>query len=114
MWTLHNDLDLIFVCAYQRILQLSYVEELLEQVKKAFLKGYEESVKAVVWSAKGKDVLTSGHPAAGALFGPEGWTGLFKGWEETFSKILRDLELGAAKVSRRRAEPEERRVCGMR
>ncbi|GBC03987.1 hypothetical protein RclHR1_05440005 [Rhizophagus clarus] len=35
-WTFANELDLIFVAAYQKILQLAYIEELLATVKKFF------------------------------------------------------------------------------
>ncbi|CAG8433365.1 1574_t:CDS:10 [Diversispora eburnea] len=35
-WTFANELDLIFVVAYQKILQLAYIEELLATVKKFF------------------------------------------------------------------------------
>lgn len=97
LWTMANDLELIFVVAYQRILQLSYVDELLLQVKKAFLKAYEDTVRSIVESAKGRDVLSRGTVPA-SLFNGEGWAKLFEGWEDTFSRILRELELGAAKV----------------
>jgi signal recognition particle receptor subunit alpha len=98
LWTLANDLELIFVVAYQRILQLSYVDELLLQVKKAFLRAYEETVRTIVDSSKGKDVLVSGNTAA-SLFSGQGWAQLFEGWEDVFNRILRELELGAAKVN---------------
>jgi len=35
-WTFHNDLELIFVAVYQKLLQLLYVEELLESLKRKF------------------------------------------------------------------------------
>ncbi len=94
MWTLANDLDLVFIVAYQRILQLTYVDELLSLVKRAFVGHYEDTIRAIVDSAKGKQV--GGH--AKALFGTEGWSKLFVGWEDTFNKMLRELEL-SAKVS---------------
>lgn len=95
LWTLANDLELIFVVAYQRILQLSYVDELLIQIKKAFLRAYTDTVQTIIDSSKGKD-----GSAATALFAAEGgWARLFAGWDEIFSRILRELELGAAKVS---------------
>ncbi|GAA5830850.1 hypothetical protein JCM11251_001097 [Rhodosporidiobolus azoricus] len=102
LWLLANDLDLIFCCAYQRILSLPYVADLLVAVRKAFLKAYGETVRALVESSsKGRDV-----PAVGAgkgtfgLFGEKGWTGVWEGWEETFNRILREFESEAARGSR--------------
>jgi signal recognition particle receptor subunit alpha len=36
-WSFVNELDLVFVCVYQRLLQLLYIDELLEKVKARFL-----------------------------------------------------------------------------
>ncbi|KAI7865166.1 signal recognition particle, alpha subunit, N-terminal-domain-containing protein [Spinellus fusiger] len=36
-WTFANELDLVFVAVYQKILQLAYLDELLETVKQLFL-----------------------------------------------------------------------------
>lgn len=40
-WTFHNDLGLIFVAVYQRILHLLYVDDLLASVKKDFSSIYD-------------------------------------------------------------------------
>lgn len=40
-WTFANENDLVFVVAYQKILQLTYIEELLETVKRMFLASFE-------------------------------------------------------------------------
>ncbi|XP_057767821.1 uncharacterized protein LOC130988081 [Salvia miltiorrhiza] len=40
-WTFHNDLGLVFVAVYQRILHLLYVDDLLSMVKKEFLEIYD-------------------------------------------------------------------------
>lgn len=102
LWLLANDLDLVFCVAYQRILSLPYVADLLEAIRKAFLKAYRETIEAVVESTKGKDVLilggAGGSKAAFGLFGEKGWQKVFAGWDETFNRILRDFEASAAKV----------------
>ncbi|CEQ40434.1 SPOSA6832_02057, partial [Sporobolomyces salmonicolor] len=99
LWLLANDLHLVFVVAYQRILSLSYVEDLLEAVRKAFLKAYGDVVKAIVDSTRGKDLLVNGASGAGyRLFGTKGWQDLFKGWDETFNRILKELEASASKT----------------
>ncbi|CAI9098812.1 OLC1v1035527C4 [Oldenlandia corymbosa var. corymbosa] len=40
-WTFHNELGLVFVAVYQRVLHLLYVDDLLEMVKQEFSKVYE-------------------------------------------------------------------------
>ncbi|EPS59743.1 hypothetical protein M569_15062 [Genlisea aurea] len=40
-WTFHNDLGLVFVAVYQRILHLLYVDDLLSLVKKEFAEIYD-------------------------------------------------------------------------
>jgi len=45
-WTFHNDLELVFVAVYQKILQLLYIEEMLELVKKKFCSLFGDVVKA--------------------------------------------------------------------
>jgi len=40
-WTFHNELGLVFVAVYQRMLQLAYVDNLLEAVKGAFAKRFK-------------------------------------------------------------------------
>ncbi|KAK9719244.1 hypothetical protein K7432_004907 [Basidiobolus ranarum] len=44
-WTFANELDLVFVIVYQKILQLTYIDELLETVKQVFCKAYGQEVK---------------------------------------------------------------------
>ncbi|KAL2465656.1 signal recognition particle receptor alpha subunit family protein [Abeliophyllum distichum] len=40
-WTFHNELGLVFVALYQRILHLLYVDDLLAMVKKEFSEIYD-------------------------------------------------------------------------
>ncbi|KAJ4899044.1 signal recognition particle receptor alpha subunit family protein [Raphanus sativus] len=40
-WTFHNDLGLVFVAVYQKILQLLYVDDLLSMVKESFSEIYD-------------------------------------------------------------------------
>ncbi|KAL3628634.1 hypothetical protein CASFOL_027680 [Castilleja foliolosa] len=42
-WTFHNDLGLVFVAVYQRILHLLYVDDLLSMVKQAFADIYDSN-----------------------------------------------------------------------
>ncbi|BGP24273.1 signal recognition particle binding protein [Rhodotorula toruloides] len=101
LWLLANDLDLVFCVAYQRILSLPYVADLLEAIRKTFLKAYRETIEAIVESTRGKDVLflggAGGGKAAFGLFNEKGWQKVFGGWDETFNRLLRDFEASAAK-----------------
>jgi signal recognition particle receptor subunit alpha len=44
-WTFANDLDLIFVAMYQTILELTWVNDFLAEIKKIFLKKYSDILK---------------------------------------------------------------------
>ena len=45
-WTFANELGLIFVAVYQKILELTWVDDLLVTVKRAFVKAYGEALRA--------------------------------------------------------------------
>jgi len=45
-WKFSNETNLIFVVVYQKIIQLTYADELLNSTKKAFLKKYSEEVQS--------------------------------------------------------------------
>lgn len=45
-WTFGNELGLIFVAVYQKILELSWVDELLVTVKRMFVKLYADALKS--------------------------------------------------------------------
>lgn len=44
-WTFANELGLIFVAVYQKILELTWVEDLLVAVKRMFVKLYGDTLK---------------------------------------------------------------------
>lgn len=81
VWTWANDLELVFVAAYQRILELSYVDALVQLVKQAFVAKYSQSVALL------RRAITSG-----TVLGRRGFDALFDGWGQHFLGILRDLE----------------------
>ncbi|SCZ93768.1 BZ3500_MvSof-1268-A1-R1_Chr6-3g08872 [Microbotryum saponariae] len=93
LWSFDNQFDLVFVIAYQRILQLTYVQDLLVQVKRAFVRQYEPKIEAIQQASRGKRQKPF-------EFGPEGWESLFAGWHATFMKLLREQEQSAAKTRR--------------
>lgn len=99
LWLLANDLDLVFCVAYQRILALPYVADLLHALRDAFLKSYRNTVEQIVASTSAKPTRgTSGGNNGTSIFGPEAWANLFRGWDEIFNRILREFEASSAKV----------------
>ncbi|EKM82819.1 hypothetical protein AGABI1DRAFT_89509 [Agaricus bisporus var. burnettii JB137-S8] len=87
-WTFVNDLELIFVVAYQRILQLTYVDELLLALKTLFVKYYEPVIATFVAS------LHTLNSAKATALEPTTWNfaKLFEKWDSTFDSVLRSLE----------------------
>jgi len=70
---------------------LTYTAELLEKTKKSFVKGYGQQVSDLIDMSKGKETMSRSA-------GTKDWNTLWKGWDETFNKILKELEGEAAKV----------------
>ncbi|CAI5744661.1 unnamed protein product [Peronospora destructor] len=59
-WVFENKLDLVFVVVYQKILQLLYIEELLEIVKKDFIVMFPQQIAnqtPVIYEAKFTKIL---------------------------------------------------------
>lgn len=85
--------------AYQRILQLSYVDELLAALRALFVKMFEPLLAAFVAS------LHAVNSAKVATFGsseaPPSWnfSSAFNDWDNVFDKLLHGLESKAAQVA---------------
>ncbi|KAJ2916863.1 hypothetical protein MD484_g3565, partial [Candolleomyces efflorescens] len=105
-WTFVNDLELIFVVAYQRILQLTYVDDLLNALKHLFVKYFQPFLAAFVASLhalnSAKDVASQ---ATSWDFGKA-----FEGWDTIFDKVLRGLEEKAANERKSRLKAPSRPV----
>ena len=84
--------------AYQRILQLTYVDELLAALKTLFVKLFEPFLATFVASLH---AATSGKLASNSSQAATTWnfTKAFDGWDDVFDKLLRGLEDKAAQVS---------------
>ncbi|KAK4693131.1 hypothetical protein P7C70_g8986, partial [Phenoliferia sp. Uapishka_3] len=107
-WTKANQSNLIFVVAYQPILNLSYVGQLLDSIKQAFCEDYETSIGLIGQSLQGKDLdkIDCEEKAKRRLLaGKAGWSKLFKGWDKTFDAILSELEAGATKQKKVAPKP---------
>ncbi|KAJ3556901.1 hypothetical protein NM688_g1770 [Phlebia brevispora] len=95
-WTFVNDLELIFVVAYQRILQLTYVDELLAAMKKLFVQYFGPFLTAFVASlhaVSGAKVASSG---VGEVATTWDFAKAFEKWDALFDDLLRTLESKAA------------------
>ena len=98
LWTLANEFDIIFILAFQRILRLSYVEELLLEVKRVFLNEFGDNVMLLVQRCQGKPLESFTVEQREIL--ESRIMNLFSGWAETFAKLLKHFEEIDMKVSR--------------
>jgi signal recognition particle receptor subunit alpha len=100
-WTLANDLELVFVVIYQRILQLTYIPQLLSTVKEVFLEFFKPFILAI-----GEATTSHGHGSLQSLSMAKKLRASFdarlKEWEITFLKTLRGLERDAAQSNKKR------------
>ncbi|KAJ3905313.1 signal recognition particle binding protein [Lentinula edodes] len=92
-WTFVNDLELIFVVAYQRILQLSYVDELLAALKAIFVKLFQPFLTTFVASLHAD---SRGKGSAAGLVTSLNLASAFEGWDTYFEALLKKLEDKAA------------------
>ncbi|KAJ2162615.1 hypothetical protein GGF46_000488 [Coemansia sp. RSA 552] len=93
-WTFANELNVIFVAVYQKILQLPYMEDLLRLVRRHFIARFEQEIRALV------------DPAVCGEF-PS-----FDGFDEEFEKVVRaveERELSGQRGSRQPRKFEETR-----
>jgi signal recognition particle receptor subunit alpha len=81
--------------AYQRILQLTYVEDLLTALKSLFIKLFEPFLATFVASLH---AVKSGKLSS-ELTASWNFSKAFEGWDKVFDKLLRGLEDKAAQVS---------------
>ncbi|KAI0256473.1 SRP54-type protein [Lactifluus subvellereus] len=107
-WTFVNDLELIFVVAYQRILQLTYVDDLLGALKTVFVKLFQPFLAAFVASLHA--VNNSAVTLSNSASEPIRWNfaRAFEGWDAAFDKLLKGLENKAAEDRKSRLRPATR------
>lgn len=100
-WTFANELDLTFVVVYQRILQLSYIDELLDTVRSLFTDLFAPFVRKLALSSK--SALASGTSKAATLSKSARleFSTALKEWDDIFTKTLRNLEKAAAQSKRK-------------
>ncbi|KAG1795831.1 SRP54-type protein [Suillus subaureus] len=98
-WTFFNDLELIlWYVAYHRILQLTYVDDLLAALKALFIKLFEPFLATFVASLH---AIKSGKLVSGAARdSAKTWNfaKAFEGWDGVFDKLLKGFEDKAAQV----------------
>ncbi|KAJ7093211.1 signal recognition particle binding protein [Mycena epipterygia] len=101
-WTFVNDLELIFVVAYQRILQLTYVDDLLAALKTLFVKMFQPFLATFVASLH---AINSGKATVVEAATAFSFSDAFDGWDKMFDKLLRSLEEKAAEDRKSRLRP---------
>lgn len=83
-----------FQVAYQRILQLTYVDDLLAAMKRLFVQYFEPFVASFVAS-----LHNIGNVKLAATQGPSwDFAKAFESWDMLFDKLLKGLEEKAAQV----------------
>lgn len=81
--------------AYQRILQLTYVDDLLAALKTLFIKLFQPFLASFVASLH---AINSGKALAGEVATQWNFAKALEGWDAIFDKLLRGLEDKAAQV----------------
>jgi signal recognition particle receptor subunit alpha len=80
--------------AYQRILQLTYVEDLLAAMKRLFVQYFEPFVAAFMTSLHSLAAVKVSTTASTSWDFPQ----IFERWDALFDKLLKGLEEKAAQV----------------
>ena len=90
-----------FVVVYQRILQLSYIDKLLDTVRSLFTDLFAPFVRTLALSSK--SALASGTSKAATLSESARFefSAALKEWDDIFTKTLRNLEKAAAQSKRK-------------
>ncbi|KAG8865311.1 hypothetical protein FRB96_000201 [Tulasnella sp. 330] len=104
-WTFMNDLELIFVVAYQQILQLTYVEDFLAAMKEVFVKLFTPFILTFVQSLQAVGAVDNGLATITTRWD---FTSALAGWNDVFDKLLRGFESKAAQDRKGRSKPAMR------
>ncbi|PWN54062.1 P-loop containing nucleoside triphosphate hydrolase protein [Violaceomyces palustris] len=97
-WTFANEIELVFVVVYQRILQLSYIDELLETVKNLFTELFTPIAKLLKETSS---TSPSKSLSSFTLTARNEFQAALKEWETIFIQTLRSLERAAAQNKRK-------------
>ncbi len=110
-WTFANELDLTFVVVYQRILQLSYIDELLDTIRSLFTDLFASFVRKLAQSSK--SAIASGTSKAATLSESARleFSAALKEWDDIFTKTLRSLEKAAAQSKRKGVLSEKKGIA---
>ncbi|KAG0706306.1 SRP54-type protein [Suillus ampliporus] len=104
-WTFFNDLELIFVVAYHRILQLTYVDDLLAALKALFIKLFEPFLATFVASMHAVKSGKLSSAAARDSLKTWNFAQAFEGWDGVFDKLLKGFADKAAQERKSRYRP---------
>lgn len=89
-WGLENKTDLIFVIAYSKIIQLGWVDELLETAKALFVSLFKPVIEHIIAALSGAtpdDAVNLDLPA------------MFKGWDEVFDQLVNDIDVRCSSLA---------------
>ena len=100
-WSFANELDLTFVVVYQRILQLSYIDELLERVKALFIQLFSPFIRKLTQSSKSAAASASSRLVTLTESARLQFAASLDEWDQIFTSTLRNLEKAAAQSRRK-------------
>ncbi|KAN0061098.1 hypothetical protein ACQY0O_006833 [Thecaphora frezii] len=100
-WAFANELDLTFVVVYQRILQLSYIDELLESVKSIFTELFAPFVRKLILASSSSIASGTSRLATLSQASRLEFSAALADWDAIFTKTLRGLEKTAAQNRRK-------------
>lgn len=105
-----NDVECVFVAVHQRILQLGYVDQLLETIKQDFLSRFRPFLVALSKQSQpqSSSSLTLQQDGSGAGLGSDSvkklqrsyWSA-YPAWDQHFAQTLRTMERSAAQSKRK-------------
>ncbi|PWZ03248.1 P-loop containing nucleoside triphosphate hydrolase protein [Testicularia cyperi] len=107
-WTFANELELTFVVVYQRILQLSYIDDLLDTIKSLFVELFAPFVRKLLQSSKSAVSSGMSRPVTLPPSARDEFATSLKEWDDIFTKTLRSLEKQAAQNKRKGVLSEKR------
>ena len=88
-WIMSNELELTFLAIHQRILQLTYVDALLQSVKERFTARFKDVLKTLPSFSAPRETLSS-------------FASSFASWDAEFLQLVRQHESNNAKMKRDR------------
>ena len=110
--TVDAQTGLIFMLAFPRVLSPPYIAGLLASLKALFLSLFSPLIHAIIEVLSGHDPTGLSPALRRRLFGPGAWRTLWKGWEDAFDRMRREVELNSSQALHSAASTPSREKTG--